>query len=187
MQSSTEYIWGSLLGKCRPNRRLPSPEAQHISHRSTFPIPSMNTSDYPGKDLSLSQLAYALNEQLKRTANPPLYVERKNPARIRQLTASSASPWTQSLNSNATFQPHLQPSMNGRTASLESTASQSISSASSPPTFLLKRTDLFPLLCAVIGAGSSFNMERYGPSCCLWRTRTMWQQCSSVQKGPRWT
>jgi len=38
------------------------------------PSLSMNVHSYPGKDLSLSQLAFALNEELKRTAYSPTYV-----------------------------------------------------------------------------------------------------------------
>ena len=34
----------------------------------------MDTDSYPGKGLSLSQLVFALNEELRRTAYPPLYV-----------------------------------------------------------------------------------------------------------------
>ena len=34
----------------------------------------MNTHSYPGRGLSLSQLVFALNEELKRVAYSPLYV-----------------------------------------------------------------------------------------------------------------
>ena len=43
----------------------------HVQHSS---ILSMNTHAYPGKDLSLSQLVFALNEELKRVAHSPSYV-----------------------------------------------------------------------------------------------------------------
>ena len=36
--------------------------------RRTAPLPSMDTHAYPGKGLSLSQLTFALNEELKRVA-----------------------------------------------------------------------------------------------------------------------
>ena len=42
------------------------------------PIPSMDTSTYPGKGLSLPQLVYALNEELRNKAHPPPYVEREH-------------------------------------------------------------------------------------------------------------
>jgi hypothetical protein len=37
----------------------------------------MNTDNFPGKGLSLPQLVFALNEELRRTIHPPLYVGRE--------------------------------------------------------------------------------------------------------------
>ena len=42
-------------------------------------VPTMATQGYPGASLSLSQLAFALNEKLKRASYPSLYVLAYNP------------------------------------------------------------------------------------------------------------
>jgi hypothetical protein len=76
-------------------------------------IPPMNTPDYPGKGLSLPQLIFALNEELRRAAYPTLCVVKERSERIRLLTTPLASTWTRSLDSNATFRPHLWLSVNG--------------------------------------------------------------------------
>ena len=88
------------------------------------------------------------------------------------LTTSVALPWTQSLNSNGTFRPHLQLPASGRTRSFQSTASRWISFPSFPPTSLPTRIVFAPVSCAVIGAAPSFNMVHYGPSCSLRMEKT---------------
>ena len=47
-----------------------------VSTRLPLPPLSTDTHTYPGKGLSLSELIFALNEELKHTTYPPLYVER---------------------------------------------------------------------------------------------------------------
>ena len=47
--------------------------------RSQTYIPLMNTPNYPGKGLSLSQLLFALNQELKRAAYSPSYVAKVYP------------------------------------------------------------------------------------------------------------
>ena len=54
----------------RLNRMIDHTRSIELSSIAT----SMNTQTYPGKSLSLSQLVFALNEELKRTAFSPLYV-----------------------------------------------------------------------------------------------------------------
>ena len=48
------------------------PRAHHLS------LPPMDTHTYPGRGLSLSQLIFALNEELKRVAYSPLYVTKSH-------------------------------------------------------------------------------------------------------------
>jgi len=43
----------------------------------TLITPSMDAKSYPGKDLSLSQLVFALNEELKRKAYSPSCVNHR--------------------------------------------------------------------------------------------------------------
>ena len=54
----------------RLNRMIDHTRSIELSSIAT----SMNTQTYPGKGLSLLQLVFALNEELKRTAFSPLYV-----------------------------------------------------------------------------------------------------------------
>ena len=52
------------------------PLTSKIGVQETFPlsISQMDTHTYPGRGLSLSQLVFALNEELKRVAYSPMYV-----------------------------------------------------------------------------------------------------------------
>ena len=62
-------------------RSLSTRSSIYLIHRQFTPkpsfapsVPSMNAHTYPGKGLSLSQLFFALNEELKRVASSSAYV-----------------------------------------------------------------------------------------------------------------
>ena len=65
-------------------------------HYYTWPRPPslqplsflMDTRDYPGQDLSLSQLIFALNEEVKRVAFSPSYVWYDHPTGTALITSS---------------------------------------------------------------------------------------------------
>ena len=59
---------------------------------TSFAIP-VDTQTYPGKGLSLSQLAFALNQELKRTAYSPSCVNSPRPHPQASLTSFVDSPW----------------------------------------------------------------------------------------------
>ena len=130
-------------------------------------VSPMDACTYPGGSLSLSQLLFVLNEELKRVAHSPSYVAKGHfgLSRIDVLITSAASPWSQSLNSTGMPQARWQPSASGRTLSLSSTASRWISFPSFLSTSLPRGTVSTPLPCAAIGAESSLEMVHYGHSC----------------------
>ena len=68
----------------------------------------MDTDAYPGKDLSLSQLAFALNKELGRVAYSPSCVAKilPDPSLNVTLISATALPWTQFLNSRVILWPH---------------------------------------------------------------------------------
>ena len=157
---------------------------------STFSIPTMTPPSYPGKGLSLSQLAFALNEELKRSAYSPLYVADDVPGlalaghKERCSDLLTDSPLRIFPKSTRMSQQRWQTSASGGTPSSPSTASLWTSFPSSLPVFLPRRTDSGPLPCAVIGVGPSFNVVHCGhnyTSRAAWNTRKL---SSSAPKGP---
>jgi hypothetical protein len=88
-----------------------------------FFVPSMDTHAYPGRGLSLSQLVFALNEELKRVAYSPSYVAKDHCSLVREflrndtLTSSTGSPLITFLNSPKIPQQRWQLSPNGGTPS----------------------------------------------------------------------
>ncbi|KAF9652214.1 hypothetical protein BDM02DRAFT_245253 [Thelephora ganbajun] len=133
----------------------------------------MGTHACPGKGLSLSQLVFALNEELKRTAYSPLYV-------------AEASPWMRFLNLIKVFRLRWRVFASGGTPSLASTVSRWISFPSSPPIFLPSRTVFAPVLCAVVGAEPSSSMAPCGLSCSSKRVKPTSKPFSNARKGLRW-
>ena len=85
----------------------------------------MDTQAHPGKGLSLSQLIFALNEELKRSVYSPSYVAKHHreacPAGVLQedstLTRSIASRSTRFLNLTGMSLPRWRPSASGGTLS----------------------------------------------------------------------
>ena len=68
----------------------------------------MDTEDYSGKGLSLPQLVFALNEELKHAVqtHSPLYVARSIiVGQTNTLTRSTASPWMIFVGSTGAYQP----------------------------------------------------------------------------------
>ena len=86
-------------------------------------VPSMDIPTYPGKGLSLSQLVFALNEELKHATNSSLCVMSHCSGLIESdaLTIPAASPQMGFVNSSGTFRTRFQSSASGRTPSSPST------------------------------------------------------------------
>ena len=81
-KEETEKHWSNdqeLMGSARS---IPfSVSDLHQSYSTAFPIPpilSMSARIYPGKGLSLSQLIFALSEELKCVAYSPSYVKKSS-------------------------------------------------------------------------------------------------------------
>ena len=153
----------------------PPPFVQHsVCTRSP---PSMDTYNYPGKGLSLSQLVFALKEELKRAVDSPSYVTKHYGKPACEVlindtsTSSTASPSTTFLNSIGMLRLRWQTSASGGTPSFTSTAFRWMSFPSSPPIFSPRRTVSVPVMYAVIGVGPSFNTPHYGPVYSLQRAR----------------
>ena len=133
--------------------------------------PSMNAHTYPGKGLSLSQLVFALNEELKRVAYSPLYVAKYHHELACEVlsndtpVSSTAPPSTMFLNSRVIFRLRWQTSASGGTPSFISTVFRWMFFLLSPPTSIPRRTVSAPVMYAVIGIGPSFSMLHYGPVC----------------------
>ena len=159
--------------------------SSHALTRCSPPLP-MNTHNYPGRGLSLSQLVFALNEELKRMTYSPLYVVILDSLRNVVLINSAASLSTQPLKLSATRQLRWRLFTSGGTHSSPSTASRRISFPSFPPTSPLRRTVSVPLLCAVIGVESSSNMARCGHNCSSDKARSVYRPSSNAQKGLHW-
>ena len=87
------------------------------------------------------------------------------------LTPSPASPSTTFLNLTKISRPRWRPPASGGTHSFTSIASPSTSFPSFPPTSLPRGTASARVSCAAIGAESSFNMPRSGPSCTSQRAK----------------
>ena len=156
---------------------------------SSFTNTLMDAQTYPGRGLSLSQLTFALNEELKRAAHSPPYVANSrfcpDCLKYDMLIAFADSPWRRSPNSTKMLQSHLQPFASGRTHSPTSTASRLISFPSSLPTSPPRRTVSVPLLCAVIGVGSSLNGAHYGHGCSSKKARSACRPSSNARKDRR--
>lgn len=159
-----------------------------ILHNQRQPISSslMATDIYPGKGLSLSQLAFALNEELRRVTHSPPCVTKDSHGLAQGRSTDSicpASPWIRFLNWTGTFRLHSQPSESGGTPLPASIAFRWTSFYSSRPTSPPNRTVFAPLSCAAIGAEYSSSMVHYGPSCTSEKARAMWRPSSNVPRG----
>ena len=84
--------------------------ARQLAPRRLFStaICLMDTDAYPGRDLSLLQLVFALNKELGRVAYSPLCVAKILPEPLLNVTLipATALPWTQFLNSRVILRLH---------------------------------------------------------------------------------
>jgi hypothetical protein len=153
--------WGSLArcGASHTQRFPPSLPQSFI-----FPVLSMDAHTYPGRGLSLQQLVFALNQELKRVAYSPSYVSTSHPRltkeRASDLTTDSLR--TRSPNLTGTLQPHWQRFASGGTPLFPSTASRWTSFPSYPPSSLPNGTVSAPLPSVAIGAEPAFIMVQSG-------------------------
>ena len=161
----------------------------YASRPISFTSTLMDTQTYPGRGLSLSQLAFALNEELKRVAYSSPYVANNglfsDCLKYDMLIASADSLWRRSPNSTKMLQSRWQPFASGGIHSPASTASRLISFPSSPPTSPPRRIVSVPLLCAVIGVGSSLNGAHYGHGCSSKKARSACRPSSNARKDRR--
>jgi hypothetical protein len=159
VRSSWWAAGAQLVGSPRP-----SVAYDRVGRSFIFPVLSMDAHTYPGRGLSIQQLVFALNEELKRVAHPPSYVATNHPRLTKEQVFKgfpTDSLRTRSLNLNGTLRPHWQLFASGRTPSFQSTASHSTSSLSSPSTSL-KRIVSTPRPSVVIGVEPSLITARYG-------------------------
>lgn len=170
----------------------PDPIGPHptLVFRALHPnsVLSVDSDAYPGRGLSLPQLAFALNKELGRATHSSLCVTkhtRQSSTRSRAKYLHSFT-WTRFLNSSVTLQTRLQPPASGRTPFAASTASRWMSSHSSPPISLPNRLSSVRLSCAVVGPRLSFNTARYGPSCSSKKAMSTQKPSSNVQRGLHW-
>lgn len=134
---------------------------------TSLAIRSMGTDNYPGRELSLSQLIFALNNELKRAAYSPSCVTKiiLYPPQNDALTPFIGTAWTRFPNSTETLQTRCQLSASGGTLWSTSTGFHWMSFPSSLPISLPKRIDFTHLSCAAIGVEHSFDTAHSGLNC----------------------
>ena len=151
----------------------------------------MDQYTHPGKGLSLSQLAFALNQELKHAAYSPSYVAKYH----RQLAREALSDDTQQHADflySFTFDDvsQLDGDVSAALANIREWRNSFIHINRIPsdvlsliPTHLHDQTDRFnaSYLYAVIGVGSSFNTPRYGPVYFFQRARSMREPSSNAR------
>ena len=138
--------------------------APELARSLIYPVLSMDAHTYPGRGLSLQQLVFALNEELKRVAYFPSYVSTSHliltEERVFDLPTDSLR--IRSVNLTGTLQLRWQRFASGETLSHPSIVFRWTSFLSYPPSSHPNGTVSTPLPSVAIGVQPSFITVRYG-------------------------